>query len=182
MNASSPNHWTVREFLTMSLQSQTWCPGDEGRKEGKRKGEEREEGRRGPSRAWQPEFPPLCKTQTKHRSLAFRSVQSLSPVRLCHPTDRSTPGFPVRPLTRKGKRALRCPSIAFLLNLEQNLALWSFRENLWRVQGTNVTSKCNLVTLSAVSRAERPGGQGGGQSPPACLMISHWPTKTTSDR
>ena len=47
VNASSPNHWTVREFLTMSLQSQTWCPGDKGRKEGKRKEEEREEGRRG---------------------------------------------------------------------------------------------------------------------------------------
>ena len=168
----------------MSLQSQTWCPSDEGRKEGKGKEGEREGGE-DPSRAWQPEFPPLCKNWTKHCSLAFSSAQSLSRVQLCDLMDCNTPGFPVHPLTRRKTNSVLSIYCFFAKSRIKSSSVELQRELL---EGAG--NKCDFEMqpgdaehCSQSWEPMIPGGQGVGQEPSHLpLIIFDRPTKTTSEQ
>ena len=156
----------------------------EGRKEKGRKKREREGGE-DPSRAWQPEFLPLCKTWTKHCSLAFSSAQSLSRVPTLWSHRLQHARLPCPSLTRRKTSSVLSIYCFFVKSRIKSSSVELQRERL-----ESAGNKCDVKMqpgdaehCSQNQEPTSPGGQGTGQEPSRLpLIIFDWPTKTTSDQ
>ena len=166
----------------MSLQRQTWCPGDKGRKEGRR-----ERGREERILQGHDSLNSCLSVRPEPNTAVWLSVQLSRSVmsQLCDPTDCSTPGFPVHPLTRRKTSSVLSIYCFFVKSRIKSSSVELQRERL-----ESAGNKCDVKMqpgdaehCSQNQEPTSPGGQGTGQEPSRLpLIIFDWPTKTTSDQ
>ena len=176
----------------MSLQRQTWCPGDKGRKEGKRKEGRKKEGRRERGREERilqghDSLNSCLSVRPEPNTAIWLSVQLSHSVvsQLCDPTDCSTPGFPVHPSSRR-----KTSSVLSIYCFFTKSRIKSSSVELQRELLEGAGNKCDVEMqpgdaehCSQSREPTSPGGQGMGQEPSRLpLIIFDRPTKTTSDQ